>query len=167
MLQKDFFVPAPFLTRYKPYCIQIVAPIIETYLTTAISLSSIVDKKYPDLPIDYRSVRLCINNFITKMDDIFSLVMTELASSDLSWNLSEDLQFLVVPDHLKKKSRKSGFIGLYRFFLVMEHYISAIRTRKLGLPSLRSPWLLMANSILFMSKYTTVFWNPIIRFNRK
>ena len=156
-LQQDFFLPPPFLSRYKPYCIQVVSPIIETYLTTALSLTNIVDVKYPDLPIDYRSVRLCINNFVSKLGDIYSMVMTELAKSNFSWNLSEDLRFLEIPDQLKKKLPKRGFLDLYRFFVIMEHYISAVQTRKFELRFLHSSWLLLANYILFIENYSTIF----------
>jgi len=57
-------------------------------------------------------------------------MMTELVNSDLSWTLSEDLQVFVIPDHLKKKLQKKGFLDLYRFFLIMEHYISVIGNRR-------------------------------------
>lgn len=156
-MQKDLFLSSPFLTRYKPYCIQVVSPIIETYLTTTLSLANIVNVKYPELPIDYRSVCLCIKNFISKMDDIYSLIMTELVEADLSWNLREDLRFLEIPNHLKRKLPKKRFLDLYRFFLIMEHYTSAVRSRKLEIRFLHSPWLLLANYILFINNYSTIF----------
>ena len=119
-LQENVFLPPPFLTRYKPYCIQVVSPIIETYLKTPLSLNAIVDKKYPYLPIDHRSVRLYIKNLLSKVHDIYSLIMTEIFKSDLSWRLSEDLRFLEIPDHLKKKLAKRELCDLYRFSVIMD-----------------------------------------------
>ena len=156
-LQENVFFPPPFLTRYKPYCIQVVSPIIETYLTTSLSITSIVDKKYPYLPIDHRSVHLCIRNLISKMDDIYSLVMPELFKSDLSWNLSDDLIFLEIPAVLNKKLLKRGCLDLYRFFVIMEHYISSIQTRTLNYQFPHSSWLLLANHFLFINTYSTIF----------
>jgi transposase-like protein len=155
--KKTFSYLPPFLARYKPFCIQVVSPILETYLTTTLSLTNIVDVKYPNLPIDYRSARLCIKHFVSKLDDIYSLVMTEMVKSDFSWNLSEDLRFLEIPDHLKKKLPKRGFLDLYRFFVLMRHYISVVQSRNLELRLLHSPWLLLANYVLFIKDYSTIF----------
>ena len=130
-LQENLFLPPPFLTRYKPYCIQVVSPIIETYLSTPLSLNAIVDKKYPYLPIDHRSVRLYIKNLLSKVHDIYSLIMTEIFKSDLSWRLSEDLRFLEIPDHLKKRLAKRELCDLYRFSVIMNHYISTTQTGNL------------------------------------
>jgi hypothetical protein len=156
-LQKDFFIPTPFLARYKPYCIQVVSPIIETYLTTSLSITSIVDKKYPYLPIDYRSVRLCIRNLISKMDDIYPLVMSELFQSNLSWNLSDDLLFLEIPAVLNKKLLKTGSLDLHRFFVIMEHYMASLQTKTPNYQFPHSSWLLLANHLLFTNTYSTIF----------
>jgi transposase-like protein len=155
--KKTFSYLPPFLARYKPFCIQVVCPILETYVTTTLSLSKIVDVKYPDLPIDYRSVRSCIRHFVSKLGDIYSLVMTELVKSDFSWDLSKDLRFLQIPDPLEKKLPNRGFLDLYRFFVLMGHYISVVQTRRSQLRLLQSPWLLLANYILFVRSYSTIF----------
>jgi len=91
------------------------------------------------------------------MDDIYSLVMSELFKSDLSWNLSDDLIFLEIPAVLNKKLLKRGCLDLYRFFVIMEHYIASIQTRTLNYQFPQSSWLLLANHFLFTNTYSTIF----------
>lgn len=154
---KTFSFLPPFLARYKPYCIQAVSPLIETYLNSPLSLFKILYEKFYNSIMEYRSLRLYLNNLIARSHIIYSLVLRELLEISPSWNHHEDPRFLETPSQLKRKVSMKGLLELYQVFLVMEHYITVAEAR---FPEMEFPdgaWLILANHILFLDTYSTIF----------
>lgn len=145
------------MTRYKPYCIQAVSPLIEAYLNTPVSLFKIIHEKYYHFPIEYRSLRLYLKTLTVRTHIIYSSVLRELVEINPSWNHHEDPRFSEIPSHLKKKALRKGILGLYHLFLIMEHYIAVAKARFSEIEFPPSAWLVLANHILFLNTYSTIF----------
>ena len=156
-MRQDILIPPPFLARYKPYCIQVVSPLIEAYLNSPLSLFKIIHEKYFHFPIEYRALCLYLKTLIARTHIIYSSVLRELVEINPSWNHHEDPRFLEIPSHLKKKALREGLLELYHLFLIMEHYIAVAEARFSEMKFPHSAWLVLANNILFLNTYSTIF----------
>jgi hypothetical protein len=145
------------LARYKPYCIQVVSAPIEAYLNTPLSLFKIIHEKYALLPIEYRSLRLCLKKLAARAHLIYSFALRELVEINPSWNHHEDPRFLEIPSHLKKKTLRKEILELYHLFVMMEHYMAVAKAKFSQSPFPASSWLVLANHILFLNTYATIF----------
>jgi hypothetical protein len=156
--RKTFSYLPPFLARYKPYCIQIVSPLIEAYLTTPYSLFHILYEKFPYSILEYRSLRLCLISLKAKI--AYNLVLEELLEINPLWEHQEDPRFLGTPTYFKKKALEAGerILELYRLFLIMEHYLAVAQAKFTQAELPVNSWLLFAaNQILFISTYSSIF----------
>ena len=154
---KTFSYLPPFLSRYKPYCIHVVSPLIDANLTTPVSLSKLFHERYWNLPIEYQSIRLYLNNLVAKSQQIYSLLLSEFKKSEKSLSVDGDFHFIETPSYFKEKAFKKGLADLYRVYVITNEYLATTRTNVGKMILSHSSWLVLVNYILFQKTYSTIF----------
>jgi hypothetical protein len=107
--------------------------------------------------MEYRCVRSYLNSLLSKARVIYSFVLSELLQLNPSWNHHQDPRLLQTPSHLQNKASSKPLSELYQLFVIIEHYMAVAQAR---FPEIKFPhrcWLVLANHILFLNTYSTIF----------